>query len=200
MPYDLTKENYFPTGFVAEGVTTYLGDWFLKKSGVFDLTQYLKEWETILRRHLEKDDQAALSLVESSFDLWLDGYAQAIPQRRVSIYQKGALAAFILDMKIRFKTNHQYSIHTLMRILWEKFGKSSQGYTLADYRQVAEEVYGASLADFFGTWIEGTTPMRDELTYWLRELGLELVQDGEGKFALQVHNPDNIHLKLWLDD
>jgi predicted metalloprotease with PDZ domain len=25
-PYDYTKENYFRTGFVAEGVTTYMGD------------------------------------------------------------------------------------------------------------------------------------------------------------------------------
>jgi predicted metalloprotease with PDZ domain len=44
MPYDFTKENYFPTGFVAEGVTTYLGDVFLKQSGVFSLDAYLNEF------------------------------------------------------------------------------------------------------------------------------------------------------------
>ena len=26
LPYNYTKENYFRTGFVAEGVTTYMGD------------------------------------------------------------------------------------------------------------------------------------------------------------------------------
>ncbi|MBT7895569.1 MAG: M61 family peptidase, partial [Flavobacteriales bacterium] len=30
-PYDYTKENYFRTGFVAEGVTTYMGDLMLYK-------------------------------------------------------------------------------------------------------------------------------------------------------------------------
>ena len=28
MPYDYTRENYFPTGFLAEGATTYYGDLF----------------------------------------------------------------------------------------------------------------------------------------------------------------------------
>ena len=31
-PYDYTKENYFKTGFVAEGVTTYMGDLMLHKA------------------------------------------------------------------------------------------------------------------------------------------------------------------------
>jgi predicted metalloprotease with PDZ domain len=42
-PYDFSKENYSRLGFVCEGVTTYLGDQFLLKSGVFDLDQYLIE-------------------------------------------------------------------------------------------------------------------------------------------------------------
>ncbi|MEC7863913.1 MAG: hypothetical protein VYB55_02485 [Bacteroidota bacterium] len=34
-PYNYTKENYFKTGFVAEGVTTYMGNMMFYNSGVF---------------------------------------------------------------------------------------------------------------------------------------------------------------------
>ena len=31
MPYDYTQENYFRTGYVAEGITTYYGDYLLAR-------------------------------------------------------------------------------------------------------------------------------------------------------------------------
>lgn len=40
-PYDFTKENYSRLGYICEGITTYMGDLFLLKSGVFNLQQYL---------------------------------------------------------------------------------------------------------------------------------------------------------------
>ena len=43
MPYDYTQENYFRTGYVAEGVTTYYGDYMLARAGVFSATQYFEE-------------------------------------------------------------------------------------------------------------------------------------------------------------
>ena len=33
-PYDYSQENYFRTGYVAEGVTTYMGDLMLHKAKV----------------------------------------------------------------------------------------------------------------------------------------------------------------------
>ena len=42
-PYDFKRENYSELGYICEGVTTYMGDLFLMKSGVFDLKQYLLE-------------------------------------------------------------------------------------------------------------------------------------------------------------
>ena len=49
-PYDFTKENYSKLGYICEGVTTYQGDLFLLKSGVFNEEQYfdnipLVAWE-----------------------------------------------------------------------------------------------------------------------------------------------------------
>lgn len=74
MPYDYTKENYSPMGYLCEGVTTYMGDLFLMKSGVFDMEQYFKEMRTQLQRHFDNHGRFNHSVAESSFDTWLDGY------------------------------------------------------------------------------------------------------------------------------
>ena len=43
-PYNFTKENYSRLGYLCEGVTTYQGDLFLYKSGVFNEKQYFEEF------------------------------------------------------------------------------------------------------------------------------------------------------------
>ena len=199
MPYDFTKENYFPTGFVAEGVTTYYGDLFLVQSGVFTLEQYLKELETILKRHFEQDGKAFQSLVESSYDLWLDGYSQAIPHRRVSIYQKGAVVSLILDLMIRLRFGHQKSLETVMQILWERFGKMGIGYSLIDYQRVCEEVYGRSLSSYFKDCIHGNIPLESMVNELLDAFGLQMQWNEEGMIHLELLNRDNENLKLWLN-
>ena len=199
MPYDFTKENYFPTGFVAEGITTYYGDLFLVQSGIFTLEQYLKELETILKRHFEQDGKAFQSLVESSYDLWLDGYLQAIPHRRVSIYQKGAVVSLILDLMIRLRFGHQKSLETVMQILWERFGKTCIGYSLEDYQRVCEEVYGRSLSSYFKDCIHGNMPLESMVNELLDAFGLQMQWNEEGKIHLELLNRDNENLKLWLN-
>lgn len=199
MSYDFTKENYFPTGFVAEGVTTYYGDLFLVQSGVFTLEQYLKELETVLKRHFEQDGKAFQSLVESSFDLWLDGYSQAIPHRRVSIYQKGAVVSLMLDLMIRLRFGHQKSLETVMKTLWERFGKRGIGYSITDYQRVCEEVYGRSLSQYFKDCINGNMPLESMVNELLDAFGLQMQGNEEGKIHLELMDAENENLKMWLN-
>jgi predicted metalloprotease with PDZ domain len=197
LPYNFTKENYFPTGFVAEGVTTYLGDWFLRSSGVISVEQYLKELNVTLKRHFDKDGKAFQSLVESSFDLWLDGYIATIPNRRVSIYNKGAIVALILDLAIRQKSNHARSLHHVMSLLWQRHGKPFIGYSLADYQTIAEEVYGDGLDWYFDVCIKGNTPLEELLNTYLHWVGLEWVHKPNNTY-LVVKDIENIELKRWI--
>ena len=198
LPYNFTKENYFPTGFVAEGVTTYYGDLFLKRSGVFSLENYLKELETILKRHFEHDGQAWQSLIESSFDLWLDGYSPSVPNRRVSIYQKGAVVALILDLMIRQKTNHAQSLDNVMQLMWLRHGKTIVGYTLKDYQTICEEVYGDSLQQYFDECIAGNIPLQNQVNILLNTFGLSMQTADNGSITLVLEDGENENLKKWL--
>ncbi|KYG76449.1 M61 family metallopeptidase [Roseivirga echinicomitans] len=170
--YNFQHENYHETGFVTEGVTTYYGDLFLKRSGVFSLEEYLGELNKLLERHYLNEGRNNMSVASSSFDLWLDGYEKGVPGRKVSIYNEGALLALILDLKIRLRSGHQRSLDDVMRLMWQRFGKNQVGYTYQDYQNVCEEVYESSLQDYFENYVSGTSPLENELKELFPQFGL----------------------------
>jgi len=201
LPYDFTKENYFSTCFVAEGVTTYYGDLFLRRSGVFDDAAYYRELQVYMKRHFENNRNAQQSLAESSWDLWLDGYEKGIPQRKVSVYHKGALAALILDLTIRKIHQHQYSLDDVMRLLWERFGIPFVGYSLEDYQAIVEEVAGEPLQWYWDDCILSNIPLENHLNHALAWVGLQMVTFSDGTVHLQELENERAVLqrKKWLN-
>lgn len=182
MPYDFSKENYFETGYVAEGVTTYYGDLFLRRSKVFDQAAYLYELNIYLRRHFEFTDAGTLSVADSSMDLWLDGYVPGVPFRKSSIYIKGALVTMLLDLMIRKASKNEQSFDDVMRIMWEEYGKKGKGYTPADYREACERVYGADLAAFWKAYVHGNDFEMPAIKAALADAGFE-VKEGQHSSA-----------------
>jgi predicted metalloprotease with PDZ domain len=182
-PYDFSKENYFTTGFVAEGFTTYYGDLFLARSGVFSTEEYFTELNTNFKRHFDNFGNANLSLAESSQDLWIDGYTAGIPNRKVSIYVKGCIAALILDLTIRHHTHHEKSLDDLMRLLWKDFGKKRKGYSFQDIVKASEKIAGKDLGLFFEECILGYTDMKEPLSVLLQTVGCLLKEESAPSIA-----------------
>lgn len=199
LPYDFTGETYFQTCFVAEGVTTYYGDLLLRQSGVFGDEAYLKELQVIFKRHFEQNGRAFQSLAESSWDLWLDGYEKGVPDRKVSVYHKGAIVALILDLHIRRLTDHARSLDDVMRTMWERFGRPFVGYTLADYRAVTETVAGEPLDWYYDLCIFGNQPLEVKLNEYLAWVGLQIVYEAPTGSPDRPDQPGGIRL-LELDD
>ncbi|MFY0591890.1 M61 family metallopeptidase [Roseivirga sp.] len=171
-PYNFQTENYHTTGFVTEGVTTYYGDLFLARSGVFSLDEYLGELNKLLKRHYENEGRKAYSVAESSFDLWLDGYEKGIPGRKVSIYNEGALAALILDLTIRQKFNNKKSLDDIMRLMWQRHGQNMSGYDYNDYKAAAESIYEEDLDNYFKEIISGSAQYESYLANLFQKFGL----------------------------
>ncbi|PVY39207.1 M61 family metallopeptidase [Pontibacter virosus] len=191
LPYDFTGENYFRTGYVAEGITTYYGDYMLTRSGVFTAAQYFEELNTTLQRYFADHSRYHMSVADSSFDLWLDGYKPGIPDRKVSIYIKGALTALLLDLQLRRATGNKANLDTVMRHLWEDFGKRGIGYTEEDYRRLVLRVGGEDFDRYFEQYINGTAPIEDALDEALRYVGCTLKAEEnamlyEGLFGFKI--------------
>lgn len=173
-PYDYSKENYSRLGYVCEGVTTYMGDLFLAESGVKDFKWYQKELEKLLQRHFDNFGRFNYSVTDSSFDTWLDGYVPGSPNRKVSIYNEGALLALVTDLKIRKATNNKFSLHDVMKTMYEKFALKKKGYTEKDYRKTVEEFLGYKEEDLFINYFEGVHSFEGILVEAFETAGLTI--------------------------
>ncbi len=177
LPYDLTGENYSRLGYIYEGVTTYMGDLFLLKSGFFTLNDYLHELSNQVQKHLDNPGRFNYSVAESSFDTWLDGYVPGVPGRKVSIYTEGCLLAFCVDVQIRKATNNKVGLDEVMKRLYYDFAVKGIGIAESDYQTTLENTSGISFQAFFDAYINGTNPYESILIDCLDYLGLSLIQE-----------------------
>lgn len=173
-PYDFKRESPSKLGYVAEGVTTYMGDLILLKSGVFSLNEYIAEMNVLLQKHYDNFGRHNYSVAASSYDSWLDGYQAGTPGRKISIYTEGALLAFIIDVLIMRQTNNKKGLIEVMRKMYDDFGAKGIGYTEQDYKNVLEEIGGESLDWYFDEYINGTTDYTSKLKECFDYIGFEL--------------------------
>jgi len=173
LPYDFSKEVYTKAGWVLEGITSYMGDLYLLKSGVYSLENYLKNLEKIINRESQHFGWQNQHILESSFDLWLDGYQEGIPNRKVSIYSHGALINLCLDIKLLLAGS---SLAKVMRHAWTKFGKAESGYSDRNFWQLITNQIDdkEDLSDFYNKYICGYQDILKELKELLPKIGLNL--------------------------
>lgn len=190
-PYDYARENYFRTCFIAEGITTYYGEYLLARSHVRTPAQYFEELGAVLHKHFADAGPDNLSLADASVDLWLDGYKPGVPDRKVSVYHKGALAALLLDLTLRQLSGQARSLDDVMRRLYAEFGQTGIGYTEADYIRLVEEVAGRKMGAYFDKFIYGLEPLAPPLDKVLHTVGCQLLvaENGsasEGRFGFRT--------------
>ena len=173
-PYDYTKENYFRTGFVAEGVTTYMGDLMLFNSGVFNWKEFVKTQNQNLERHLMNYGRYNLSVADSGFDNWLDGYKLGAPNRKTSIYPDAALCMLMVDIEIIKNSNGKNSLHSVMKELYQEFALKSRGYSENDFENLCVKYGGTKVEEIFKNHIYGTKNYIPSLENALNLVGIEL--------------------------
>ncbi len=184
LPYNFQEERYFNTGYIIEGITTYLGDLFLMHSSVISIEKYLVEINYHIINHCGQGENYGQSLADSSMDLWIDGYGKGAPSKKVSIYTKGMLVALILDLKIRLKTMHKSSLYNVMDAMNKNYGLLKKGYTSANFQQIAQDFYNEDLTVFFEDYIFGTKHLLPILKTTLLEFGIEVIQNST--ISLQI--------------
>jgi predicted metalloprotease with PDZ domain len=182
-PYDFSKENYSRLGYLAEGATTWYGDIMLYRSGAFDENSFLKTFNQLMNRHFNNPGVENLSVADSSFDTWLDGYERGVPNRKSSIYTEGALITFILDTEIRESSKGKYSFDDVMRSFYFDFYLKDKGVTEKDYQSTVERFVGRSMKEFFNKYVNGSKDILPKLKQALERLG----------YQLEAKRRDNFH-------
>jgi predicted metalloprotease with PDZ domain len=194
-PYDYTGENYSRLGYIYEGLTTYMGDLCLWESGVYSDEQFERALQQWLEKHFYNEGRKNLSVADSSFDTWLDGYTLGIPGRKVSIYQDGALCMLMIDSIIRKGSEGKSSLHDVARAMFESEEIRKNGYTEASIRQLMVEYGGEDVQEIFDRHIYGTDDYFDNLKIAFDYFGWSLQLEKnpnplESRLGIQMMNKD----------
>ncbi|MGN6646441.1 MAG: M61 family metallopeptidase [Cytophaga sp.] len=182
LPYNLFEAQYFKTGFVAEGITTYLGDYYVAHADVFTKDWYQEELNILLKRHFYSFGNKHLSLADSSLDLWVDGYDAGIPNRKVSIYVKGAIVAFLMDAAIRKTTSNDLTLRDMMLTLWNSHKAEGKGYTEDSIAALFHSMTSNQYAEDFMRWIYGLGDLKEDLIKALNYLGISVTEESHANF------------------
>lgn len=173
LPYDFSKENYTQVGLILEGITTYMGDLYLLKSGVYDFPTYLRHAEKTINRETDHFGWKNHTILESSFDLWLDGYVPGIPDRKVNIYTRGSLLAWCMDILLLKQGS---ALAVVMKKMWEQFGKPLLGYSMEDFESIVTHEFAdpSEIKSFFLNYVHGYEDLFPYLTLLLTDIGIEI--------------------------
>lgn len=178
-PYDLTRENYTELLWAFEGITSYYDDLALVRSGVIDVSSYLELLGQSLTRVARGHGRFRQTVTASSFDAWTKFYKQdeSAPNVLVSYYTKGAWVALALDLLLRQKSGGRKSLDDVMRLLWQRYGKTAYsdheaGVPEQGIQAAAEEIAGESLDAFFQQALYTTEDV--DLSPLLASMGVQL--------------------------
>lgn len=211
--YDFSKESYLDTGLVLEGVTTYMGDLFLLKSDFYTLQEYLNILNKKVQKEFDNLGWENQSIVESSIDLWLDGYKEGIPNKKVSIYNRGTLISLCLDLLLLGEGS---SLQQAMSEMWQRFGKNQIGYSLKDFESVISGEFSqlSLIKDFFDKYVYGKEDILGILKKQLLSIGISISETFENNDLLhcwgirtdlngiisQIHPDSTAYFQLMIGD
>ncbi len=161
-PFDYDRENYTRSLWIAEGLTDYYGDLFLRRASLSSDPEYLDALSDAIEKLQTTPGRLVQPVELASFDAWIKQYRPDDNSNNVSVdyYTKGSVIGFLLDAEIRRATGNRRSLDDVMRTAYARFSGAS-GYTTAQWKALASEVAGRDLS----SWFQRATESTEELDY-----------------------------------
>jgi predicted metalloprotease with PDZ domain len=156
-PFDYEAEVLTKSLWIVEGITDYYADLLVHRAGLSSQQEFLQALSQKIDELQTTPGRQVQSAELASFDAWIRYYRPDENSANVAIsyYTKGAVLGFLLDARIRRLTDGRRSLDDVMRGAYERYA-GAQGYTPGEFRAVAEEMAGVSLADFWTEGVQGT--------------------------------------------
>lgn len=195
VPGDLFVENYTQDLWVYEGITSYYDDLALCRAQLISPDQYLEVLARTMTRVRRAAGRTKQTLAESSFDAWIKLYKpdENTANAQVSYYTKGSLFALALDLRLRTASAGAVSLDQLMRLLWERYGRTNIPVAEGAVESLASELLGVDLTAFFDAGLRSTQELSlEELfmtvgveCHWRPSLGV--TDRGGGEITAASH-------------
>ena len=154
---DLSQETYTDQLWIYEGFTSFYDDVTLARVGVIPPERYFKIVAQNLTRLYKNAGRFKQSIAESSFYAWNKFYKQDAGSINhiVSYYNKGGIVALGLDILLRERSNNQYNLDDLMRLLWAQYGDES-GTPANVIEQLCRDELNVEVKEYLDAVVYGT--------------------------------------------
>ena len=172
--FDYDQENYTPSLWFSEGVTSYYDQLIPLRAGLMTRREFLASFSKEITRLLTTPGRQIQPLAESSYDAWIKLYRRDAnsPNSQISYYLKGEMVALLLDLTIRDRHDNQRSFDDVLRQLWQTFGKSETGFTPEQLEACITNIADQDLTAIFHKFLHTTEEL--PLAEWLERFGLKL--------------------------
>lgn len=200
-PFDYTNENYTKMHWLTEGLTSFMDELFVLRSGLCTLEEYLEMQQRNLDRYFSIPGKKFHSLEQSSFNAWIKLYRpdENSHNSSISYYLKGGLVFSTLHFE--FKKIGK-DINDLLTALWERYLANPQkGVVTEEVLDMIEKIGNREIRELFELRISTTEDIDFESYY--DEIGLEFVWEQKEVADLGVDftfEGDRVFLaKVYLD-
>lgn len=183
-PFDYDKEVYTDMLWIAEGITSYYDDLTLLRIGKMNEDEYLNVLSSQINRLENTPGKNVMSLAHSSILTWIKAYLpnEESVNKTVSYYNKGMVAALLLDLEIR--ANSTNSLDDVMTNLFSIYYKDKKrGFTHDEFIAVCSLVAGRDLQSFFDHTIFSTQSLNYSTIF--------------GKFGLSIQDENAEKIEVW---
>jgi predicted metalloprotease with PDZ domain len=184
-PFDYAREQYTPSLWFAEGVTTYYSYLHLYRAGIWTREKLLQRLADEIRTLENEPGRTLMSAESSSFHAWFYDRSPQMQETNfanttISYYNKGAVLGLLLDLEIRARTAGRKSLDDVLRTMYRQFCEApaesyyaaGRGYQEKDILETVNEVAGSDFTEFFAQYVSGTAPLPYKAT--LAQAGFEL--------------------------
>jgi predicted metalloprotease with PDZ domain len=171
-PFDYRREDYTPSLWFAEGITTYYSYVAQLRAGLWTEEDFLKRLSGEIAQLETEPGRDSMSAESSSFHAWFYDRSPQMQETNfasttISYYNKGAILGMLLDLEIRARSGGRKSLDDVMRLLYHRFYDApgnayylpGRGYQEEDILQALNEVSASDFTDFFRLAIQGTRPL-----------------------------------------
>lgn len=197
-PFDYSRENPTKMLWFHEGLTSYMEHVIVLRAGVVPWSHTEKELAKCWSEQVQRPGRLEQSLEESSWDAWIRFYKQHefSPNSSISYYEKGEMAAWLMDAALREGSRGKAGLADLFALLWTRHGES--GLTDADVRRAFEALSGQDSAPFWNAYISGRAELDPAPLRRAFGLGMEAKAPWEALFPGEAKDPAALRrAKAW---
>jgi predicted metalloprotease with PDZ domain len=173
--FDYDRENYTPSLWFSEGVTSYYDLLIPCRAGIYDRQTFLAELSKEISRFLTTPGRLVQPVTEASFDAWIKLYRPDAnsSNSQMSYYLKGAMVTLLLDLLIRAHSNQARSFDDVLQQLWSVYGRAEIGFGATELEDLIREIANVNLQDFYERYLYGVAEL--PFNEYLQPFGLQVV-------------------------